>query len=120
MARRYDYRVWTPEQCTQLLAWRAANPKAPWCEADGLFVGFTGAQAGSKWAKLTRGARGSPKLGRPAGPLRGEHRFAIANDVPPEVIADAAARSALAPASLTAAFFGDPLPGRSALDQRGR
>lgn len=35
-------------------------------------------------------------------------------------LADRAAREATAPSSLTAALLGDPLPGRSALDLRGR
>lgn len=34
-------------------------------------------------------------------------------------LADRAAREAILPASLTAFVFGDPLPGRSALDLRG-
>jgi len=40
--------------------------------------------------------------------------------VPPDRIADRDHRRALSPASITAALFGDPLPGRSALDLRGR
>lgn len=38
--------------------------------------------------------------------------------VPAEVLADREQRATLQPASLTAAVFGDPLPGRSALDRR--
>lgn len=45
------------------------------------------------------------------------HRVEV-DDRPPQYVLDA--RDALiAPLSLTAAFFGDPLPGCSALDQRG-
>lgn len=40
--------------------------------------------------------------------------------VAPEIIADAARRANLKHPSLTAAFFGDPLPGYSALDLRDR
>lgn len=36
----------------------------------------------------------------------------------PQLIADAQARARLQHPTITAAFFGDPLPGRSALDQR--
>lgn len=41
-----------------------------------------------------------------------------ARTIPAEVIADAHARSFLSHRSLTSAFCGDPLPGRSALDER--
>lgn len=43
-----------------------------------------------------------------------------ARTIPADVIADAHARSFLSHRSLTSAFFGDPLPGRSALDRRER
>jgi hypothetical protein len=39
-------------------------------------------------------------------------------DVPAECVADRDERFALSHASITSAFFGDPLPGRSALDLR--
>lgn len=40
--------------------------------------------------------------------------------VPDEVVAERDARKRLQPRDLTAAFFGDPLPGYSALDRRKR
>jgi len=68
------------------------------------------------------------RLGRPAGSSCGRYHGARHSNVPPggmvlrpEVIAallDRDARKKLEHPTLTAAFFGDPLPGRSALDER--
>ena len=41
-------------------------------------------------------------------------------NIPDSVLAERAARLALSPRDLTAAIAGDPLPGRSALERRGR
>lgn len=47
--------------------------------------------------------------------LRGK---AAPENIPSDVLADRNRRADLAPRSLTAAFFGDPLPGYSALERR--
>jgi len=48
------------------------------------------------------------------------HQIRIKSDCPPEVLAERDRVASAWPVSITAAFFGDPAPGRSALDQRGQ
>lgn len=56
--------------------------------------------------------------GRHLGPYRDFLFTRDPRDIPPSVIDDRDRRADLAPRDLTAAFFGDPLPGRSALERR--
>lgn len=56
--------------------------------------------------------------GQYVGPYRDFLFTRDPRDIPPSVIDDRDRRAQLAPRDLTAAFFGDPLPGMSALERR--
>jgi hypothetical protein len=63
--------------------------------------------------------RSMPRPPRPARySCKTGHSVSTMLDIPPEVLADKAHRATLEHHDFTAAFCGDPLPGRSALDKR--
>ncbi|MES2671599.1 MAG: hypothetical protein V4673_14440 [Pseudomonadota bacterium] len=68
-------------------------------------------RAGASWQKYDAVASANGKRIKP-------EPGAITISVTEQQIAERAARAALSHRTLTAAFFGDPLPGYSALDRR--
>lgn len=74
-------------------------------------------QCSSRVHYLIHGPRHRSEMPKGLRPV--DHVAERARNVPRAVLADALARAQLDHPTITAAFFGDPLPGRSALDRMG-
>jgi hypothetical protein len=110
--------AWTEEETARLMrAYRreaaAGFRKLSWPDVARDVPGRTVEQCQGKVRYQIHGPRDSYKEVR----HEGEPRVKV---IPADVIADARKRRFLSHRSLTSAFFGDPLPGRSALDERKR
>lgn len=105
-------RKWTAEERALLLAMRDAQ-KLPWDQIAKAFDGSTAHSCSSQWCNLKAGHNGTDRT---------QHkRRSNAEFVTEALLADSARRKALrlSRSDVGAQLLGDPLPGQSALDQRG-
>jgi hypothetical protein len=117
---RASAKLWSEAEDTRLAAICGARPAkgGVWDEVAQQFPGRSAVACRQRWLALRQKAQGIVKPQKQRERKANGRICRIAADA--EALAAIAAAPVLRHASLTAAVFGDPLPGRSALDMRGR